>query len=304
MDPIARMYAERDEAALDNIRNYRKPSVRLRASELADCKRAVYYRLTGHVPSPDTGFSNDWSEEGDIHHDIVRHKLLAHGFELAGVTVNDDGTMTENKYVVQEFEYEGKPFKISTRQDGWIKHPDHGWMLLEIKSVGHWPYKYMNDAYQAGGHDGLLEYIMEKKPNFIYQVHAGMAIAKARGPEALPFDHTEKHTLDLAYIIIKDRSNCHIGFHDGERGVSGGVYVPWEDETWEKIGARSSFTTEKVRDGKIPMAEYTSSSTPCGYCRYRYLCHDADRRRKAGLEPAIQYPHPAVSIEFNEPTED
>lgn len=299
MDPIARMYKQRDERGLEAIRHHKKPPQRFRASELGDCKRKVWYRMSGYAPTPDTGFKMDWSIDGDVHHDIIRQCMLAEGLELAGITQNEDGTTDEDMFITHDFMHEGRTLTVSTRQDGWIKHDDYGWMVLEIKSVSHWKYKYMNDAFQQGGHDKLLEYLIEKYPNYIYQVHAGMAIANARKDDLLPFDSDEKHTLDHAYLLIKDRSNCHIGFH-GEQDVIGGVIVPFDQETWDKVLRRMYITKGKVLDGTPPRPEYTSSSRECSYCQYRYACHDAIKRRKKGQSPAVVYPVAAAGITFND----
>jgi CRISPR/Cas system-associated exonuclease Cas4 (RecB family) len=300
MDPIERIYKQRDELGREAARNYRIPTQRFRASELADCKRRMWYRRMGYVPAPDTGFKMDWSIDGDLHHDVIRQIMLDGGVELAGITQNEDGTTDEDMFHKHTFEHDGLGLTVSTRQDGWVKHDEHGWMLMEIKTVGHWKHKYMHDAYVAGGHDGVLEYLNEKYRSYIYQIHAGLAIAKARGPKYLPFDPSEKHTLDLAYLIIKDRSNCHIGFHDDERGVLGGVLVPFNDDTWNVVLNRMAAVQRKYAENVPPRPEYTSSSAPCSYCPYRYACHDAEKRRRKGQTPAIVYPDPAVGIEFCE----
>lgn len=300
MDPIERIYKQRDEAGREAARNYRIPSQRFRASELADCKRRMWYRQMGYVPAPETGFKMDWSIDGDVHHDIVRQVLLAGGVELAGITQNEDGTTDEDQFHKYTFNHDGQELTVSTRQDGWVKHDDHGWMLMEIKTVSHWKYKYMNDAYVQGGHDAVLAYLKEKYKNYIYQIHAGLAIAKARGPEFLPFDASEKHTLDLAYLVIKDRSNCHIGFHDDDRGVLGGVYVPFDEDIWNVALNRMAIVKRKRNENEAPRPDYTASSRECSYCPYKYACHDAIKRRRQGKSPAVVYPDPAVGIEFHE----
>jgi CRISPR/Cas system-associated exonuclease Cas4 (RecB family) len=300
MDPIVRIYKQRDEEGRERARNYRIPAQRFRASELADCKRKMWYRKMGYVPKPDTGFAMDWSIDGDLHHDVIRQVMLDAGIELAGITRNEDGTTEEDMFTKHTFLHDGQEIVVSTRQDGWIKHDDYGWMLMEIKTVSHWKYKYMHEAYLKGGHDGVLEYLQEKYRNYIYQMHAGLAIAKAQGPKALPFDPSEKHTLDHAYLVIKDRSNCHMGFHDEERGVLGGVIMPYSDDTWNIVLNRCAQVSRKRDENVPPRPDYTSSAAPCQYCDYRYACHDAEKRRRKGLRPAVVYPDPAVGLEFLE----
>jgi len=312
MDPIARIYKQRDEEGRDKIRNYRKPPQRFRASELTDCKRQIWYRLSGYVPAPRTGFDDDWSRDGDVHHDLVRALMREYGVRIAGVTFNEDGTQTEDRFIVHDFDVDGRQISVSTRQDGWIYHEDYGWILLEIKSVGHWVHKYQLDAYagigqredgtdRTGGHDDLLDYIKVKKPEWIAQCHAGMKIAQERGVDALPFPSDEKHDLTKAYLVVKDRSNCHIGYHDDDIGVVGGVVIDFEQETWDKITRRLYATKGKVLDGKPPLPEYTSSSRACGYCPFRYLCHDARKRQKNGHTPAILYPDPECGVHYDDP---
>lgn len=298
MDPIARMYAERDERGRVEARQYNKPPARFRASELGDCKRRIWYRHSGYVPAPRTGFQDDWGVDGDVHHDIVRQQMLAHGIRIKGIVQNEDGTTEEDKFIAHDFVHDGRVMTVSTRQDGWIFHEDHGWMLMEIKSVGHWKYDYMNKAYISGGHDRLLEYLTEKYPGYIYQIQAGLAIARDRG--GVPFETDEPYTLDMAYLVIKDRSNCHIGFHSDNHGVAGGVLVPFDQSIVDSLVAKVYRLKGMVLDGTKPIPEYPSGSRQCGYCPFKYLCHAAEKRRKAGQSPAVVYPDPAVSIGYND----
>lgn len=317
MDPIARMYLNRDEAGREKVRQQRNPARRFRASGLADCKRQEFYRQSGWLEKPRYGLDDDYGVDGDVHHDIVRQVMLANGVQLAGITQGADGSTEEDQFVVHDFDYEGRTITISTRQDGWIRHEDYGWMLMEIKSVGHWPMHYMQKAYFEGwtdelniehqpGHDTALAYLKEKKPEYIYQIMAGLAISRARGVDKLPFDSNEKHTLDHAYLVIKDRSNCHIGYHDRDNGreMLGGIVVPWDEDLFNKILRRCYITKGKIVDGTPPIPEYPAGSKQCGYCPFKYACHDADKRRKAGLEPAVVYPDSEIKIKFvNTPDE-
>ena len=309
MDPIVRMYLKRDEQWRENARNHKKPPARFRASELTDCKRTIFYRHSGFLPKPRYGFNDDWGIDGDVHHDIVRQQLLNWGVRLAGITQAEDGSTDEFQFVTHDFIVEGRTITVSTRQDGWIYHEDHGWMLLEIKSVGHWPLTYMVKAYEHGwtdengkkyppGEDAAFAYIAEKKPEYVAQILAGLAIARARGPEKLPFDTSEKYTLDKAYLLVKDRSNCHIGYHPETMPILGGIIINFDQEKLDKVLRRCYVTKGKVADGTPPMPEYPAGSKQCHYCDYKYLCHGADKRRKQGLEPAIVYPDPAITLEF------
>ncbi len=310
-DPIVQVYLDRDEEGREACRTHRKPAVRFRASGLTACKRQEFYRQSGYVPSPRYGFDNDWSIDGDIHHDVVRQLLLAYGVKLAGITQAEDGSTDEFMFVTHDFDVEGRTITVSTRQDGWIYHEDHGWLLMEIKSCGHWVFNYIQKAYVAGwtdevgtkyppGIEAVMAYIVEKKPDWIAQMLAGLAIAKAKGPDKLPFDASDKYTLDHSYLVIKDRSNCHIGFHDESMPIVGGIMFPFDQATFDKVLRRCYITKGKVLDGTPPIPEYPPSHRECGYCKFSYLCHGADKRRKLGLEPAVVYPDPEIKINFNE----
>lgn len=315
MDPIVKMYLDRDEQGREKARNQRKPAMRFRASGLTDCKRQEFYRQSGWIEKPRYGYDDDYGVDGDVHHDVVRQMMLAHGIRLAGITQAEDGSTHEDQFVTQDFMVDGRTITISTRQDGWIYHPDYGWMLMEIKSAGHWPFHYMEKAYQHGwtdelgnelpaGHDTALAYIQEKKPEYIAQVTAGMGISQKRGPDRLPFPSDEKYTLDHAYLVIKDRSMCHIGYHNGPMPVLGGIIVPYDGALMDKTLRRCYITKGKILDGTPPIPEYPAGSKQCGWCKFKYACHDADKRRKLGESPAVVYPDPAVPVQFEPDAEE
>ena len=317
MDPIIKyLYDARDEEGREKARNQRNPARRFRASGLTDCKRQEFYRQSGWIEKPRYAVSDDYGVDGDVHHDVVRQMMLAYGIRLAGITQAEDGSTDEFMFVTQDFDVtndngDTASITISTRQDGWIFHEDYGWMLMEIKSVGHWPYTYMAKAFFEGwkdengkqyppGEDAALAYIWEKKPEYIAQIMAGLAIGKERGPSNLPFDTEEQYTLDHAYLVIKNRSDCHIGYHDrdGNKDPLGGIIIPWDADLFQKILRRCQVVKGKVNDGVAPIPEYPAGSKQCSYCPFKYACHDADKRRKQGKEPAIVYPDPAVKVEF------
>lgn len=319
MDPIQRTYLDRDEAGREQARNQRNPARRFRASGLTDCKRQEFYRQSGWIQKPRYGVSDDYGIDGDVHHDIVRQYMLAHGIRLAGITQAEDGSTDEFMFVTHDFETtnangDTTSITISTRQDGWIFHEDYGWMLMEIKSVGHWPQHYMAKAFFEGwkdengkkygpGEEAALAYMIEKKPEYIAQIMAGLAIGKARGEDNLPFDTSEQYTLDHAYLVMKDRSNCHIGYHDrdGDKEMLGGIIIHWDEELFNKILRRCAITKGKINAGTPPIPEYPAGSKQCGWCPFKYACHDADKRRKRGQTPAIVYPDPAVRVTFVDP---
>lgn len=309
------MYLTRDEEGRAKVRRQRNPARRFRASGLTDCKRQEFYRQSGWLEKPRYAIDDDYGVDGDVHHDVVRQMMLGYGIKLAGITQAEDGSTDEFQFVTHDFEVDGRTITISTRQDGWIFHEDYGWMLMEIKSVGHWPQHYMQKAYFDGwadevgkeyppGEEAALAYIWEKKPEYIAQIMAGLAIGKARGADKLPFDAKERHTLDHAYLVVKDRSNCHIGYHDrdGQSNLPplGGIIIPWDEELFNKILRRCYITKGKIVDGTPPIPEYPAGSKQCSYCKFKYACHDADKRRKKGQEPFVVYPDSAIQVNFVE----
>lgn len=291
MDPIARMYLARDEDGRVAVRNHKKPPLRFRASELADCKRKIWYRLSGYTPAPRYGFNEDWSIDGDIHHDMVRQTMLHWGIELGGITQDaETGETHEHKYQVKEFVHEGMKFNIASRQDGWIKHEDYGdkLIMMEIKSVGHWPHNWMVKAYETGGEQGFRDYIYEKKPEYVYQMTAGMHM----------------NDDDHCYLVLKDRSNSHIGIHLADGTCVGGVVFDYDFTVMERVKRRCVAVKRAVMAGDPPMPEFLPSSKQCGYCPFYYACHEKFKRDKAGLTPNMVYPDPTISVDFLEENDE
>ena len=287
MDPIKRMYLARDEDAREDIRGYRKPSIRFRASELGNCRRQQWYRLSGYLPAPRTGFSNDWSIDGDVHHDVVRQMMLQWDIKLGGITLDPEtGETVEAKYIVHEFEHDDCKFSVSSRQDGWIEHEDYDnkLIMMEIKSVGHWVHHHMVKAYEEGGESGFKDYIAKKKPGFIYQMNIGMEM------------QGDEH----CYLVLKDRSNCHTGIHLPDGTVIGGVVFDKDPEIIEKVKRRCVAVKRAVMDAKPPMVEHTASANECGWCPFYYACHEKIKRAKAGLTPTMVYPDDTIDTNFLE----
>lgn len=294
MDPIKRMYEIRDEQARENARNYRKPPQRFRASELGNCKREIWYRLSGYVPAPRYGSSDDYGIDGDAHHDLVRQMMEHYGTPVRGIEW-EDGQAREMDWDIGEFEYDGMTINISARLDGWVDIDGEEY-LLEIKSMGYWPYKYLQEAYENGfrdkdgveheaGEPAVHARIQEKHPGYVQQMNACMAIFNAK----------------QAYLVVKDRSGCTMGVHNRETGDRfGGGYFTYDPDLFNDQLRRLHRIKMRVLDGSPPPPEYTAGSPTCKRCDYRYACHGATKRRQRGLTPAMVYPDPAVGLEFEE----
>lgn len=288
MDPIKQMYAARDAKARDDAATYRKPPLRFRASEVSDCARKIWYRLSGYTPAPRYGLDDDNGIDGDMHHDIVRWLLSTWGVKLSGLTEDTNGVLQEQGNKVSTFTVDGLAFDVAGRLDGEIE-VDGDVMLLEIKSVGYWPYKYMQEAFIKGGVDALRARIYEKHASYIDQMHACMALSGHR----------------KGYLLIKDRSGCKTGIHNTEAGdCVGGPVVPWDEDRWQAILRRLHMIRLRINQGKPPLAAYPPGADECRWCPFRYLCHDAVKRSKRKEEPAVVYPDPLVKIELLQPEQE
>lgn len=284
MDPIKRMYENRDAVAREKAARHSRPPQRFRASEVHDCARKIYYRLSGYAPAPRYAIDDDYGIDGDMQHDVVRWLMSQWGVALQGLDVDENGKIKEQASRIKTFTVDDLAFDVTGRIDGEIK-VDDDWVLLEIKSVGYWPYKYMQDAFIAGGQEALTERIMSSSASagYIDQMHVCMAIYGMR----------------KGYLLIKDRSGCKTGVHNTKTGdCVGGMVVEWDEERWQTILKRLHMIRVKVNTGVPPLAGFPPGSDDCKLrCPFVYLCHDADKRRQRGLEPAVVYPDPLVQIE-------
>jgi len=284
MDPIKQMYANRDAVARDKASRHSRPPQRFRASEVHDCARKIYYRLSGYAPAPRYAIDDDYGIDGDMQHDVVRWLMSQWGVALQGLDVDEAGKIKEQASRIKSFAVDDLAFDVTGRIDGEIKVDDE-WMLLEIKSVGYWPYKYMQDAFIAGGEAALTERIMSSSASagYIDQMHVCMAIYGMR----------------KGYLLVKDRSGCKTGVHNTKTGdCVGGMVVEWDQERWDTILKRLHMIRIKVNTGVPPLAGFPPGSDDCKLrCPFVYLCHGADKRRQRGLEPAVVYPDPLVQIE-------
>lgn len=273
-DPVAQLYLRRQRDMLKELKKYKAPSPRrFHASALGNCKTQLYYRLAGYIPALEPVKSTGYSYDGDMHHDQVRRMLREAGFKIGGVSFQSDGTVKEDQSYVLPVNYRGVKFDVSMRLDGFInisgkKH------VLEIKSIGFWKYKPLATLWdKTRSTAALLAYIQENRRDFMYQTHACMLAAKTGS----------------AYLVFKDRDSCTIGLHAGG-DVVGGPVIKFNPDIWEEACQRISTVVTHLELGSPPVPEFIASSFECQLCRYRHLCHDADKRRATGQMPATIHP--------------
>ncbi|KPJ97091.1 MAG: hypothetical protein AMJ55_00290 [Gammaproteobacteria bacterium SG8_15] len=279
MDPIQKLYNIRNENGLEQVRNHKKPPLRFRASEVADCARKIWYRLSGYLPAPRNARSDDYGVDGDAHHDVIRQMLEHYDIPIRGIAFEEDGEQKETRFLTKEFNVDGLNITVASRCDGEIYLEDlDKWALLEIKSAGYWKYKYLNDAFVDGGTTGAIAYMKEKRQNYYLQslITATM------------------HGNDLVYLVLKDRSDCNIGLWSGvlHQGL---LFEVGEDDV-QAILRKLASIHRKVMDGDPPVPGYLPGSNDCKWCEFRYACHDYTKRKKKGQEPHLLYPDPAITL--------
>ncbi len=270
-DPVSKVYEGLEAESLDEARNFTKPPVRIRASEAADCSRKIYYRITGHLPTPKTAWLKLIGMMGDIEHDVARQLLEHFGVLLDGV----------EKEVTKDYEVDGVSFSVVARADGYISiddpagSPDNLWALLEIKSMGGYAYKYLNDAFIAGGNDAVVERVRDKHKSYLQQCTVTAVL----------------HDKQFIYLLVKDRSMSQLGLYDASNGRrAGGAIWKVDTELWEKLLKKFGKVAKAVKNGTPPRAEYADGSKECGQCDFYYLCHGAMNRKERGITPEVVYP--------------
>lgn len=279
IDPIKQMYAARERELVKKIQSYKRPRANFVASELAACRLAIWYRLSGYIPMARRARGEDYGNDGNLHHDAVRNQMREAGIKIGDVKYNTDGTVEETGVFVLDVTHKGKKFKISMRLDGTVmlgtvKH------TLEIKSLGYWKFKPLYDVWNHKDHPGstaaVLGYIHQNRKDMIYQVHANMVATGCK----------------KAYLVFKDRSDCALGLHNKKdpTDIIGGVIVTFNPTVWDNVLDKMSFIQKHLDSGKQPDPDFQIEGAECGYCNYHHLCHGAAKREKNGLVPAKLHP--------------
>lgn len=279
-DPIYKIYDGLIAEAEDYVRNYQRPSRRIRASEISDCRRKIFYRLSGYIPFPKKPWLEMVASSGNLHHDYFRY--LANFFEMGmtGVTFNDDGTQDELENQAKDYTYDGTTFTLSCRPDGLINLPV-GEAIMEIKTMTTFKFEKIQSAWKKAGNGAALGFLQLEQPSYLWQGNQTALIMEK----------------DHVYLLCIDRNLNRVGFSSGGFGRAhtwdpaddtraGGVVWSVEDCDRENILAKAAHVTQCVDDGKAPPPDYNSSSTECGYCDFFIYCH--------GKKKGMEYPIPGV----------
>jgi CRISPR/Cas system-associated exonuclease Cas4 (RecB family) len=297
-DPVQAIYDDLDELGLDEVRGHKRPVQRIRASEVANCARQIYYRLTGLRPAPRDARGAMYGICGDNDHDLTRALMRNSGIKIEGVTFAVDGQQ-ESETRVALFDTtgpDGEPIKIifSSRADGVMPETPRGRCLLEIKGMGSWPYKYLREAFDKDGHEGALQRIYKKHRKYEWQMEVTMRL----------YDEEQ------AYLLVKERDSGTLGLYD-DTGKRTGVYMPSTEERWAEILKHAAYVQHCLNIEQPPIKEYSAGSTECKQCPFKYACHDKDDRiakKKAGKikasVPDMIYPGPAIDIHDGGKDED
>ena len=287
IDPVQFLYAEIEKNEIEKIKRFKRSPMRFRASEAADCSRKIWYRLTGHMPVPRSAFLELVSQSGNIHHDFVRHLLHLYGVKLHGLAMNEDGTVTEDPTIVREFEKNGQKFTVSGRSDGGIDvqiEDEATNAVLEIKSIGAWKYRYINEAFEKGPQE-IYDYIHKNCKSYVYQ---GTVMALLQDK-------------DYVYLLLVNRDNMTIGLFSETTGARhGGLQFKVDEELREQILSKFARIQKMVYDGTPPPPEFTQNSTECKQCDFMVYCHGARTRREKGIKPYVQFPVEGLFTEVPE----
>lgn len=283
-DPAQALYDVMDEKGLEAARNHSAPPRRFRASEASNCVRQIYHRLNGDRPAPRNGKSNMYGVCGDVDHDLTRALMVEHDVPVGGIDFKDDGSQEELLFYRKTYTHAGATFEVTARCDGTVPNTPHGPCLLEIKGMSGFAYDWLNKAFIKDGHAGALERVKKKHQSYYDQCHVSMALAG----------------YERCYLLVKDRSSGTIGLHNPDTNERSGIYIDFDPVHFVKILDRFAYISRKLEDGAPPMPEKTPGSRECGWCEFRYRCHDALERKNQGLEPHVVYPGPIVAEQVGE----
>ena len=280
-DPCQQLYDSLDAEGLHSAREHTSPPRRFRASEANNCVRLIWHRLHGDRPAPRNGRSLMYGVCGDVDHDLTRQLYNAHGVPIGGVTFGDDNQGIEHMFYRKEIMIETPtgtvPVTITARADGELETPQ-GPALLEIKGMGFYYYKFLNEAFEKGGHQACIERLNDKHMSYMRQMQISMYLSGHK----------------LCYLVVKDRASGTIGLHNSDTGERTGIYVPFDQELFDDTMQRFAYVTRKLDENEAPLPEKTPGSNDCGWCEFRYRCHDMMKREKNGEEPFILYPGPQM----------
>jgi CRISPR/Cas system-associated exonuclease Cas4 (RecB family) len=106
----------------------------------------------------------------------------------------------------------------------------------------------------------------------------------------------------LAYLGPKHRSDAQYGF-EHEDGTRYGVVIKRDEALLQEIFQTLAMIQRHVRSGTpLPKSSRElKGSGSCKNCEFYHLCHGADERAKAGLEPVVLYPGPQIEEHPDQP---
>jgi len=286
-DPVNLIYEGLASQAEYDVRHFKSPVKRFRASEMANCSRQIAMRLAGYLPEPRPQFLGLVGAAGNMYHDFVRAVGRQHGMPIRGIEFKDGGKQDEGGVIVSRFDRKGVSFDISCRADGDIEleleSGETVMAVLEIKSMNPRALYYMEKEFKVGGPLASFKYAQERKQHYTWQGNT-TALLKKR---------------DYVYLLLVDRGSAQIGLSTGGYPVPG-TWDPteakriggavWKVEPTDKTAIIDKATriTQIMQASKLPDPEYAPSSMQCKQCPFFYRCHGAEQRQANGLSP--RYP--------------
>lgn len=282
-DPVWKVYEKLAEDAEHNVRHFQKGAKRFRASEVADCRRKIWYRVGGFVPQPKEPWLELVADSGNMHHDYAREIGNWAGMGITGFEVVD-GKQVEDRYSSKVFQYDGQEFELSCRPDGYINIPlETGPVraIMEIKSMSAFAFNKAEGAFKKGP-QALMDLLLAEHTNYIWQ---GNVTAMIRD-------------LEYVYLFCVGRSGNNFGFGqvgqlkpgtwDPLRGRrAGGLVWQLEDRDRENILAKLADISRALQEGKPPQADFADGSTQCGMCPFYVYCHGKKKKLPYPVEGVL-----------------
>lgn len=283
-DPIWKIYEGLAHESEHSVLNYTKQSRRFRASEIAGCRRKIWYRLGGFVPLPKYPWLEMVGAAGDLGHDYFRYLANHYEMGLGGITFDKaTGKQEEIDNAWCDYDFNGQKFTLSCRPDGSMLLPEVPTdAVLEVKTVTSFAFDKAERAWKKGGNQGVIDHYLAEKPNFLWQGNQSAMILK------------KTHI----YLLVIDRNLNRIGF--GTEGFgkkhgweplagkrAGGCVWELEESDKENILYKAAAITEALNgDVPPPAPEFLASSNECGQCDFFIYCH--------GKKKKMEYPIPGV----------
>lgn len=254
--------------------------VRFRPSEIGGCAREIYYRLAGNKPRDIPPETLLLFEDGDLHHDAVRHLMQEAGIELQDLVFHKDGKVEETgsarRTIDVEFGNKVYPVTISGRTDGSVR-VDENMVLLELKSVNKNKYEGLQRVFQKYGEAGVIKTLQDEAKDkeikrqakhyhrrFWYQFQSTLLVTNQA----------------MMYVVLKNRDNAQIGLV-AEDGTRHGLMVEADEEVQATILRRCAMVLRALEKEEPPQAEFMDGSMSCSMCAFYHLCWGANKREES-----------------------